>query len=131
MPVWGVFIKVKIMEMLSPEEEVEFLSRYAVVMHLEANRRSGRIAMVVFIIAICISVYSSSFWPLFIALIVYISAHLYLIFSCLRFVENKTGMSRDAQAYYSRLYKTDEQFAKKVDEQNESALNIANHLKTR
>ncbi len=116
------------MEILSQDEKVELLARYAVVMHLEANRKVGRIAKVIIIVAILISIYARIYWPLAIAAALWLAVYLYVIFSCLNFVERKTGMPHDMQAFYSRLYKSDAQFAKEVDEQHESSLNIASYL---
>lgn len=116
------------MEILSQDEKVELLARYAVVMHLEANRKVGRIAKVIIIVAILISIYARIYWPLAIAAALCLAVYLYVIFSCLNFVERKTGMPHDMQAFYSRLYKSDAQFAKEVDEQHESSLNIASYL---
>lgn len=112
----------------SEDEKLEMAARYAVAMHLEANRKVGRAARVVTILAVITAIYASSFWPLAIGVLLCVAIYFYVIQSCVRYVNQQTGMPEDIQAFFSRRYKTDVQFAREVDELHKGGANIARHL---
>lgn len=119
------------MDESNQDEKIEMVARYAVAMHLEANSKTGKLAMYITIAAVLISIYESNFWPLSAAVVLCIAIYFYLIQSCMRLVEQQTGMPQDLQAYYSRLYKTDAHFAKEVDEIHQRGSGFAGLLKKR
>lgn len=121
----------KAMDKSNQDEKVEMLARYAVAMHLEANRKVGKLARIVTIVAILVAIIASSFWPLAIAVAICVAIYYSIIMSCLRFVERETGMPEEMQAYFSRRYKTDAQFAKEVDELHERGSTITELLRSR
>ena len=118
----------KAMDEPSQDERVETASRYAVAMHLEANRKVGTLALVVTIVAILVAIYARSFWPMAIAVVICIAIYFFVIQSCLRFVERQTGMPQELQAYFSNRYKTDALFAKEVDELHKRGSILARHF---
>jgi hypothetical protein len=103
------------MDESTQEEKIEMLGCYAVSMHLEANKKVGRVAKIITIISVLTAIYVSSFWPIAIAVTLCIVIYFYMIQSCLRFVERETGMPQDLQAIFSKRYKIDAPFASKVD----------------
>ena len=113
------------------EEEPFLAEKYAVSMHMHANRRSGFWGEIILVVVIASTFCLKSFWPLAVGLLAYIAIHFYLMLSCVKFVEQKTGLSTDEQAYFSRLYKSnsDPAFTKSVDEHNKGALDALQHLK--
>ena len=96
-------------------ERAEVQARYAVAMHLHANRRVGTSAWVILILGAITGYYFENFWLMIVALALCVIAYFVIIQSCVRFVTQKTGMSPDIQAFFSRKYKTDPEFAKDVD----------------
>ena len=111
----------------SEDEKTEMAARYAVAMHLEANRKVGKSARVVTVLAIIIAIYTSSFWPLAIGLLLCVAIYFYVIQSCVRYVKQQTGIPEEMQAFFSRRYKTDVQFARGVDELHKEGASIARH----
>ena len=97
------------------EEKIEMQACYAVAMHLEANRKIGKIARWLTVVGVITCIYFHSLWPLAVAFGASIAAYFFIIQSCVRYVERTTGMPPDAQALFSRQYKTDRAFARKVD----------------
>lgn len=120
---------VEVMVESNQDEKVELFARYAVAMHLEANRKVGRLARIVTVLAVIIAIYSSSFWPIAIALVLCVAIYFYIILSCVRYVERQIGMPEDMQAIFSRRYKTDVQFAQEVDELHKGGSILAHYLK--
>jgi hypothetical protein len=114
---------------IGESEKVEILARYAVAMHLEANRKVGKISRIAMIVAVLIAVLLKSFWPLVAGIIFCVLAYFYLINSCVSFVEKHTGLSQELQATFSQHYKIDPQFAKDVDEFHRSGMVAAAYLK--
>lgn len=106
------------MQEILNEEEPFLAAKYAVSMHKYANRRSGFLGQIILVVVIASAFYLKSFWPLAVGLLAYIATHIYLMFSCVNFVAQKTGLSSDEQAQFSRLYKSnsDPAFTKAVDE---------------
>jgi hypothetical protein len=113
------------------EEEPLLAAKYAVSMHKYANRRSGIWGQIILVVVIASALYFKSFWPLAVGFLAYIAIHIYLMFSCVKFVTQKTGMSSDEQAYYSRLYKSNSapEFTSSVDEHYKDLLNSMEYLK--
>lgn len=115
----------------SDDEEFEILARYVVAMHLEANRKVGKFARVATILGILAAIIMSNYWPLVMALFLCVAVYFYVINSCIRFVKQRTGIQEDTQAFFSRRYKTDPQFAKEVDKLREGASSFETVLKSR
>jgi hypothetical protein len=113
------------------EEDPYAAAKHAVSMHKYANRRSGIWGQVILVTVIASAFYFKSAWPLAIGFLAYISIHIYLMYSCIKFVEKTTGLSSDDQAQFSRLYKSnaDPDFTKSVDEHYKGSLEAAKQLK--
>lgn len=116
---------------LMDEEDPYAAARYAVSMHKYANRRSGIWGQITLVVVIASAFYFKSAWPLAIGFLAYISIHIYLMYSCIKFVEKNTGLASDDQAQFSRLYKSnaDPDFTKSVDEHYKGSLEAAKQLK--
>jgi len=110
------------------DENVEILARYAVSMHLEARKRIGEIGWSIFGASLVIAGFSSSYWPLPIAIVLCVAVYFYLFKSCARFVKRNTGMREDVQIGFLERYKTDVQFAKHVDQFRERGAHFSRHL---
>ena len=99
----------------SQSEAAAAQARYAVAMHLQANRRVGILARWLSVGAIVAAIALHSLWPLALAVGVAIVSYLVIIQSCVRVVEQAIGMPPDVKAACSRMYKTDAEFARNVD----------------
>lgn len=97
------------------DERVETQARYAAAMHINANRRVGTIARGITIAGAIAAYYFGNFWFLIAALALCVVAYFLIIKSCVRFVARKTGMTPEIQAFCSRKYKTNPEFAREVD----------------
>lgn len=104
------------MDHIDEDEKMRTAGRYAVAMHLEANAKVGRIAWIVIVLTIATAVLMRSFWPIITGIALCVALYFYIINSCVRYVKRKTGMPDQVQGYFSRLYKTDSQFAVEVDD---------------
>lgn len=106
------------MQEIMNEEEPYLAAKYAVSMHKYANRRSGIWGQIILVAVIAFAFYLMSFWPLAVGILAYIATHILLMFSCINFVKQKTGLSSAEQAQLSRLYKSNSapDFTKAVDE---------------
>ena len=103
------------MDQQNREENTEDLSHYVVSMHLEANKKIGKLAKIIMAIGILLAIYVRGYWPLLIAVLLSAAEYFYLLHACLRLVKRNTGMSIEAQAHLSRRYKTDPQFAEEIN----------------
>lgn len=110
------------------DKKMKTAGRYAVAMHLEANAKVGRIVWIVIVITIVTAILMRSFWPLIAGLVLCIALYFYIINSCIRYVQRKTGMADHVQSYFSRLYKTDSQFAEEVDNLRKRSENVARNV---
>jgi hypothetical protein len=99
----------------SDDERVEVQATYAVAMHLQANAKAGRAVRWFTVAAVVMAVYLHSLWPLAAGAILAVATYFFIINSCLRFVQSKIGMPSEIQAVFSRRYKTDVEFAQRVD----------------
>jgi hypothetical protein len=101
--------------MADEDSKIEAAACYAVAMALEANRRVGRIGLAVMLVSGALAMGFKSIWPLAGGFLIGFLVFRFVIGSCLRYVEQKVGMPAEIQAHYSRQYKADPEFAKKVN----------------
>ena len=88
---------------------------YVVARHLEANRKTGKIAQYIIFISVLVAIFEESFWPLVIGGVLCAATFYFLISSSMRRVEKETGIPIYLQSLLSRRYKSDPQYAAKVD----------------
>ncbi len=88
---------------------------YAVARHLEANRKTGKIVQYIILICVLVAIFEKSFWPLAIGICLCAITFYVLISSSMRRVEKETGISIYLQSILSRRYKSDPEYAAKVD----------------
>jgi hypothetical protein len=101
---------------------------YAVVMALEANRKTGHAALVIVIVAILGRIYFHSWWFIAGGIALCVATFFYLTQSCIRYVERTIGMPPDVQALFNQLYKKDPAFAKEVDAKAHGSRKMADAL---
>lgn len=109
----------------SQDEKIEMQGCTAAVMHLEANQKFGNISAGIIIASIIISIFQGSFWPIVIGVVISFSVSYFIRQSCFRYVERSMGMPRDIQFHFWLRYKSDKEFAAKVDAMHKRASSIA------
>ena len=112
----------------SQDEKIEMQGCMAAAMHLEANERFGKISVSIIIVAIIVSIFKGSFWPIAIGVVISFFISYFIRHSCFRYLERATGMPRDIQSYFLRRYKSDREFATKVDAMHKDSSSIARNL---
>jgi hypothetical protein len=113
------------MSELSEDVKFELAGRNAVVMHIEAYRKVGRITLMVTIVCVVLAIYISNYWLLAIPVPIYFAIFHYVINSCVRFVERQSGIPAEVQIQFNHRYKTDAKFKQEVDEMHKRVSNLA------
>ena len=103
------------MDTLNEDEGAEIRASYAVLMHLEARKKTGQIGWFILGLSLVIAGLSSSYWSIAIAVPLCVAVYFYLFKSCARYVERKTGLPENSQILFLQQYKIDSQFATKVN----------------
>lgn len=105
----------------SQDEKIEMQGCAAAAMHLEANQKFGNMSAGIVIASIIISIFQGSFWPIVIGVVISFVVSYFIRNSCFRYLERTTGMPRDTQIYFMLRYKSDKEFAAKVDAMHKGA----------
>lgn len=109
----------------SQDDKIEMQGCLAAAMHLEANEKFGKISAGIIIASIIISIFKGSFWPIATGVVISFFVSYFIRHSCFRHLERTTGMPRDAQTYFMLRYKSDKEFAAKVDVIHKGASSVA------
>ena len=109
----------------SQDEKIEMQGCAAAAMHLEANQKFGNVSAGIIIASIVISIFQGSFWPIVTGVVISFLVSYFIRHSCFRYLERTAGMPRDAQIYFMLRYKSDKEFAAKVDSMHKGASSIA------
>lgn len=112
------------MSELSEDEKIELAGRNAVVMHIEAYRKVGRLMAMASIACAAAAIYLSNFWLLVALVPIYFVIFHFVINSCVRFVERQSGLPAEVQIQFNRRYKTDAKFKREVDEMHKQVANL-------
>ena len=92
------------------------LEAYTVIMHLQGNAKAGK-ALALFLIAgIGATLVFRSIWPIAVGASVSVISYIFIMQSCVRFVQEQTGFTPSRQAALSSRYKSDPSFAAQVNE---------------
>lgn len=113
----------------SMDEKIEAQGCMAAVMHLEASEKYGRLSLVIIVVAVIASIIEESYWPAVVGTAISFAASYFIRNSCIRYLEQTTGMPMGVQLYFWRQYKSDKEFASKVDAQHKAATSTAGNLK--
>lgn len=111
------------------DEKIEMQGCAAVAMHLEANEKFGKASSSIIIVAIIVSIFNESFWPIAIGVVISFFVSYFIRHSCFRYLERTTGMPRDVQSSFLLRYKSDKEFATKVDAMHKNTSSIAHNIR--
>ena len=109
----------------SEDEKMEMQGCTAVAMHLEANERFGKISATIITVAVIVSIFTESFWPVAIGVVVSFLVSYFIRQSCFRYLERSTGMPTSIQSHFLLRYKSDKEFAARVDAMHKNASSIS------
>ena len=109
----------------SEDEKVEMQGCTAAAMHLEANERFGKISATIITVAVIVSIFKESFWPVAIGVVVSFLVSYFIRQSCFRYLERSTGMPTSIQSHFLLRYKSDKEFAARVDAMHKNASSIS------
>jgi len=99
----------------SEDERVNVQARYAVALHLHANKKIGTAWFAIAVVGVVAALVLQNFWFIAGAIALGAVTYFWIMQSCVRFITQQTGMPPDVQALFSRKYKTDPEFARDVD----------------